>query len=149
MRKPQQLIRDGWSLSCPFCNNSVKYTYFVNWFIPTPFFYSDGCNDVLLKKSDGEQVQKLLERKKPILSELECLWKEFLKSAPAAPNGGQFSFWANVKCPFCNKEFPYNNGIRDLNVRINDSKIVLIDGAVVVGDNPEETWQVKVKINSE
>jgi len=100
----------------------------------------------LLRKSDGKIVQDLLERKTPTLPELESLWKEFLKSAPAAPNGGQFSFWANVNCPFCNKEFPYNNGIQDLNVRINDSKIVVIDGAVVVGDTPEATWQIKVKL---
>ncbi len=146
MKKPQQVVRDGWNLECIFCKEAIRYTYLVNWLLPAPFFYSDKSNDVLLRKSDELVAQKLCENNKPELTELEKLWHVFLESAPPAPNGGHFSFWSNVKCPFCKKEFPYNNGIRDLNVRIYESKIVLIDGAIVVGDDNKETWQIKVNL---
>ncbi|MEA5115464.1 MAG: hypothetical protein VB050_15720 [Geobacteraceae bacterium] len=146
MNEPEQIIRDGWTLECPFCSKTILYTYFVNWFVPTPFFYSDSSNDVLLRKSDGEKVHEILENKKLLLAELEIIWKECLKDAPPALDGGQFTLWANVKCPHCKKELPYNDGVKDLKVRIYDSRIILIDGAVVVGDSVKETWQIKVRV---
>jgi len=145
MNEPEQIIRDGWTLECPFCNKPILYTYFVNWFVPTPFFYSDSSNDVLLRKNDGEKVQKILENKNILLTELEIIWNECLRDAPPALDGGHFTFWANVKCPHCKKELPYNNGVKDLKVRIYDSRIILIDGAMVVGDNAEETWRIRVR----
>jgi len=151
MSTPKEIIRDGWILNCPFCKREILYTHFINWSVPTPFFYSDESNDVLLRKSDEKKVQELFDEKqpnsKPTIVELESLWKKILIDAPPAPNGGRFSFWANVKCPHCDTEIPYNNGNRDLNVRINDSKIVLINDAIVVGDSEEDTWEIRVRID--
>ncbi len=150
MNTPQEIVRDGWILNCPFCKEKILYTHFVNWSIPTPFFYSDGSNDVLLRKSDEKKVQELFEKKqpksKPTLHELESLWNKILIDSPPAPNGGRFTFWANVKCPHCNTEILYNNGNKDFNIRVNDSKIILINGATVIGDSENETWKIKVKI---
>ena len=84
------------------------------------------------------------KQKKITISELEKLWNELLIKAPSAPSGGHFTFWANVKCPHCKTEIPYNNGNMDLNIRINDSKIVLINDAIVVGDSEKDTWRIKI-----
>jgi hypothetical protein len=146
MSIPQEIIRDGWTLDCPYCKEKILYTHFVNWVVPTPFFYSNGSNDVLLRRSDEQRVLQLFEKKKPTVLELEKVWNAILATATLAPNGGRFTFWANVKCPHCNTEIPYNNGVKDLDVRIYDSKIVIIDGAVVVGDTAEDTWRVKIRI---
>ncbi len=145
MNKYKKIIRNGWILNCPFCNEKILYTYLINWSVPTPFFYSNVSNDILLRKSDEKKVRELFEKKgNPTILELEKLWNTILSDVPSTPNGGYFSFWANVKCPNCNIEIPYNNGIKDLNIRINDSKIVIIDGAVVVGDTENNTWKVKI-----
>lgn len=150
MNISQELIRDGWTLDCPFCKKKILYTHIVNWSVPVPFFYSDASNDVLLRKSDERRVQELFEKKqpnsRPTISELEALWKEIIIGAPSAPSGGCFSFWANVKCPHCSTEFPYNKGTKDLYTRINDSTIVLINGAILLGDSEKDTWKIIVKL---
>jgi hypothetical protein len=146
MKKYLEKTYSGWKLSCPFCTKNILYTKLTNWDMPTPFYYSDESNDVLLRNSDDKKVNQIFENKKPSLKELESMWNEFLQNAPLPPNGGKFTFWANIKCPNCKKEIPYNNGVRDINIRIYEPNIILIDGAIVVGDNDENTWRTKVEI---
>lgn len=150
MRTPEEIVRDGWILNCPYCKKEILYTHFVNWSVPIPFFYSDKSNDVLLRKSDEKKVHELFEKKqsnsKPTIVELESLWNEIILNAPPAINGGRFTMWANVKCPHCKTEFPYNNGNKDLNIRLYDSKIVLVNNAIVVGDSEKDSWKIIVRI---
>ncbi len=138
--------RSGWTLNCPFCGNKILYTQLSNWDAPVPFFYSNENNDVLLRDGDIQKVREVHLRcnEFPSLSKLKTLWEEILIDAPETPSGGTFSLWSNVKCPHCKREMPYNNGVRDLNVRIYDPKVVLIDGAIIWGDEPAKSWRVKV-----
>lgn len=137
--------RSGWLRTCPFCNGQILFTKLVNPDGLVPFFYADKSNDVLLRRSDIERVKDLVSKDLPAIDVLESIWIEIASNAPDAPSGGRFSLWSNIKCPSCGKEFPYNNGVRDINARIREPYIILIDGAVVVGDNPQENWSVKVK----
>jgi hypothetical protein len=145
--KFQELKRDGWSVGCPFCKRDIRYTLINNQQSPIPFYYSQAGNDILLRKQDELSVQKLFSKfsGKPTLRELEKLWLAILESAPDAPHGGKFGLWSNVKCTHCHKELPYNDGVKNLELRIYEPKIVAVDGAILMGDSPEESWQVKVR----
>lgn len=139
--------RKGWVLACPACERPIVYTILTNWDAPVPFFYADASNDVLLRFSDRQRVESLGEN--PDLAVLEHLWNEILSSAPVAPSGGEFGLWTNVSCPHCGYEIPYNGGVRNLSIRIYEPRIVLVDGAVVVGDVDQETWVVRVDASTE
>jgi hypothetical protein len=39
---------------------------------------------------------------------------------------------------------PYNNGVRDIYVRLWDNSVVLMDGAHVVGDGDDDSYVVRV-----
>ena len=82
------------------------------------------------------------------VSRLHRLWLEILNSAPPAPDGGIFSFWANVRCPECAYEFPYNNGNKDLPLRIFEPKIIVVDGVTIVADSPADSSVVRVQLAS-
>lgn len=140
-------IRSGWTRKCPNCKADISFTKLVNSVEMTPFFYSDGSNDVLFRTNDRNKIRELTAKGQPSVEQLASAWNEILKTAPPAPSGGKFSLWANIKCPFCKTEFPYNNGIHDLRVRLYDPHVVLIDGAVVVGDTAAESWQVSVNLS--
>ncbi|MBL0349609.1 MAG: hypothetical protein IPP68_04450 [Elusimicrobia bacterium] len=136
--------RKGWTIGCPSCSKSILYTKLVNWESPTPFFYCDSCNDVLLRKSDKKLVESRLAIKNIDVPGLEKLWEEIASNAPNCGKGGRFTVWSNVRCPHCKKELPYNSGIKNSAVRINEMEIILVDGATVIGDSSEDTWRVKV-----
>lgn len=141
--------RPGWILTCPFCGGEISYTH-LNLYDGEPFLYADGSNDVLLRESDSLKLRTHLAENIGIragngyIEELAKLWYEIERTSPEAPSGGRFKLWSNVKCPHCNKEMPYNNGNQDLAVRLNDPKVILIDGAVVLGDDIDSSWRVKV-----
>lgn len=61
--------------------------------------------------------------------------------APACLCDGQFTVWANVKCPNCTREIPYNNGVKDPFVRANDRIVIVLRGATVIGDDAESSWR--------
>lgn len=136
--------RKGRVLTCPHCSCGIRYTKLVQWFDASPFFYADRSNDVLIRESDAARVKAASAEGTPSVDRLEQLWMECLSSAPPAPSGGRFALWANVKCPHCGHELPYNRGIRDIGVRLHDTNIILVDGAIVVGDTDKDSWQVKV-----
>lgn len=145
---PRTVDRDGWTIDCPACGQPIKYTLLLNPRPPVPFFYSSTGNDVLLRRSDERKVDDLSARQSlesvPI-EELEALWLSILDDAPDAPSGGRFALWANVKCTTCGKEVPYNKGVRDLSLRIFEPRIVVVDGAMVIGDSEAESWIARVR----
>ena len=148
MKNFKKLERDGWLLSCPLCGEDIFYSIINIQQIPLPFFYAEEGNDVLLRKEDERRLERILNEDRKVVESdvLEKLWMRILKDAPEAPCGGKYGLWSNVKCPTCFHELPYNNGVRNVSLRLNEPKIVLIDGATIVGDSDEDSWQVKVNI---
>jgi len=142
----EEEVRTGSLTKCPFCGEDIAFTTLTNWDAPVPFFYSNLGNDVALRKSDIKRVDEYFLSGKKSLPELEELWNKIVNSLPPAPDGGKFELWSNVKCPHCKTEIPYNKGVRDINIRIWDPHIILIDGAVVLDDTFEDSWRVKVKV---
>lgn len=143
------LERDGWLMTCPFCGKEIRYTLINNQGRPVPFYYAEKSNDVLLRKSDERLYLALLEESEgqaPSILAMKMLWSSILRNAPPAPSGGTFSLWANVKCPHCKQEIPYNKGIKDIALRLYEPRIVLIDDSVLLGDNDENTWRIKVRL---
>lgn len=147
MKGVREIVRAGWILQCPFCNGEISYSLINIQSLPTPFFYAEQCNDVLLRRQDEIRSQDILlkyEHKRPPIVEFENLWMSILDEAPEAPCGGEFKLWSNVKCPRCRSEIPYNKGVLDLNLRIFEPKIVIVDKSIILGDSPEESWRVTV-----
>lgn len=136
------LRRKGWKVECPNCSKDFYYTVINNYDSPTPFFYAEDSNDVLLRDSDKELVKSDVKGD----GELEALWKNILKHAPNTRLGGEYKLWSNVKCTHCGFEVPYNGGVRDIRIRIYEPKIILMDNAFVIGDDAENTFQIRVDI---
>jgi hypothetical protein len=139
-------IRKGAIMPCPSCGQSFKYTVLTIQNVPIPFFYSTAGGSILLRRSDESIVAEAFASRIPTTDELETLWCEILKRSPRPPEGGTFELWANVKCPNCNYEFPYNRGYKDINLRIFEPKIIVADGVILVGDTPAETCVMKVEV---
>lgn len=147
--KIRKLERNGWEIGCPSCGERIRYSLIHNQGLPVPFFYAERCNDVLLRRSDEISVNNLLSApcgEKISLDALEKLWLSILHDAPDAPHGGRFGFWSNIKCPNCGKEVPYNHGVKNIELRIFEPRIVLVDGAILVGDSSTDTWQVHIQV---
>jgi hypothetical protein len=148
MKKLKEDIRPGATMSCPSCGKLFKYAVMTNHDAPTPFFYSNQGHSVLLRRSDEQVVMQRMAAGATGVDQLEMLWQKFLESAPPGPDGGVFTFWANVRCPHCKHEFPYNNGVKNLAMRIFEPKIILVDGSVVLGDSDADSYIVRVATNS-
>jgi len=145
----QTLERDGWLMCCSFCNNNISYTLINNYQAPVPFFYAEDCNDVLLRKSDKRQLDNIMSKENSnslTIETLDGLWNRFVQKTPVTRNGGAFGLWTNVKCPHCYSELPYNGGVRNIEIRIYEPKIVLIDRAWLIGDTKDESWEVRVRL---
>lgn len=143
----QVVNRTGWSLSCPFCGKDINYTIINNQNPPVPFFYASDSNDVLLKKKHQTIVNNEyinINTYSHNIYELKNLWLRLLEDAPPTLQGGKYSLWANVKCPNCFTEIPYNNGVKNLEMRIYEPRIILVDGAAVIGDSESESWRVNI-----
>lgn len=140
--------RSGRTVLCPKCSGSIPYTTLTNWDAPVPFFYADDSNDVLLRASDQRRSDEASATSPANINALELLWNDIVAHAPRAPSGGNFGLWTNVKCPRCRHEIPYNGGVRNIHVRIHEPKIVLVDGAIVLGDTEADTWRVCVEVAS-
>jgi hypothetical protein len=142
----KEVKRPGWTRPCPNCHGEIRYTVLKLWNGPEPFFYSDKCNDVLLRKSDAQRVPVGDTSNPQHLATLLALWELIVKDAPPSPCGGHFALWSNIKCPHCNYEFPYNRGVKSPAVRISDPTVVVVDGATVLGDGPDDSWIARVEI---
>ena len=143
--------RTGWAKPCPYCAQSIRFTKFTNWQGPVPFFYSSSGIDLLMRRSDRARVDELYKSTEdsagPSIQELKKLWLDILSHSPEPPHGGVFSLWANLSCPHCNTEFPYNRGIKDVRVRIHDPAVVVVDGVTVVEDSG--CYRVSVQVGVE
>lgn len=127
-------------VSCPECDATIQFATIHLPFVPQPFMYCQECSNVLLREADLEALDRALTGQSDMTAGTLRFYEELEQSAPNCPCGGRFSLWANVKCPSCGHEIPYNDGIRDPEVQVNDNMIVVIDGATVVKDGPQKTW---------
>jgi hypothetical protein len=146
MTEPKTTWKDGNKLECPSCHKDVLYWRFSAPSVPWPFFYCERCNNILLNLPEPPQVQPLSENPVERLDQLENYWNAVLNVAPQCPCGGRFTFWANVKCPHCWFEFPYSNGLRNVEFRIHEPYIIAVDGAIILEGDPERDWKARIQI---
>ena len=137
-------VRPGWVAACPACAGAVCYTRIRMVVGPEPFLYCNTCSNILHRRSDNKRVQaevfkKGLEWDDGILLKH---YQQLEQVAPPCPCGGKFEFWAFVKCPHCRQEFPYNAGVRNLKVRLNEDHLIILTGALVLGDGPDDTYRI-------
>lgn len=105
--------------------------------------YCTDCSNVLLRKSDNDAMGHrwyAVPKEQRGTDLVMAFYTEIEANAPLCPCGGHFMIWANVKCPHCHKEIPYNKGIKDPKVRAFDSGLIILKGAMVVDDTPEQSW---------
>ncbi len=103
-----------------------------------------------MRQSDRARVDDLYKSTEdssgPSIRELKHLWLDILSHAPEPPHGGEFTLWANLRCPHCNVEFLYNRGIKDDRVRNHDPAVVVVDGVTVVEDGGSYRVSVQVSV---
>jgi hypothetical protein len=108
-----------------------------------PFMYCERCSNVLKRRSDHVALYKLWfsrpesERGDDLVMRF---YEELEGVAPKCPCGGNFRIWANVKCPSCHYEIPYDRGHRNPATRANDYAVIMLDGATMIGDDEKSTW---------
>jgi len=136
----------GRTRDCPRCRQPIRYYVLKNWVAPTPFFYCDTCNNILLRASDARRVPAGSTIDVKDDEQLLELWETIVASAPLCPCGGRFAVWANVKCPACRQEFPYNQGVLSAALRVNERDVIVIDGAAVLGDTDEQSWVARIEL---
>ena len=144
---PKTVTRPGFIRECPVCGGKISFTFLNVQFGVMPFFYSDSGKSVLIRRSDAERLGGLLDalqKGKVNEATLQHETERLLASAPSAPDGSRFALWANVKCPKCEYEFPYNAGVRSILRKLTDPKIPLIDGMHVIADTQNESYTIKV-----
>jgi endogenous inhibitor of DNA gyrase (YacG/DUF329 family) len=140
--------RPGWIVKCPHCNEAIKYTQLTIWDAPSPFFYCNKCNNVLNRRSDEQRVlPKNNMSDEEYIAKTMTIWESILNTAPPCSCGGRFELWSNVKCPHCQYEFPYNEGVKNYAMRILERKIVIIDGTVLLGDTSDDSWIFRVRLD--
>lgn len=130
------------------CDEQFRYAVLTNQSPPTPFFYSTGGRSILLRRSDDKLAEQAMASDNKGLDQLHELWLEMLATAPTAPDGGAFELWANVRCPRCAYEFPYNKGSNNIAVRLYEAKIIVVDGSTIVGDSDADSYVIDVAIRS-
>ena len=141
MNRVNRVERPCRSVPCPTCGGDIRFTTMrLNW--PQPFLYCNACSNILRRESDRKKVQAALDRWGS-RTEDEVLHEHYLQlesSAPPCPCGGRFELWANVKCPHCQVTVPYSSRDPDLHVRLNDETMVVLDQAMVLGNDDLTTF---------
>ena len=130
------------TVPCPACGGAIRFVTMRMIRGPEPFLYCNSCSNILDRESDRKKVQAALNRRGS-RTEDEVLHEHYLQlesSAPPCPCGGRFELWANVKCPHCQVTVPYSSRDPDLHVRLNDETMVVLDQAMVLGNDDLTTF---------
>ena len=144
MGEVRRVERTCETVPCPACGGAIHFATMRLIRGPQPFLYCNSCSNILARDSDRKKVQAALDRRGS-RTEDEVLHEHYLQlesSAPPCRCGGRFELWANVKCPHCHVTVPYDDGEHDPHVRLNDDMLVVLDQAVVLGDDDLTTYQV-------
>lgn len=101
-------------------------------------FYANDSNDVLVRSDWFSKIDTQLQQGTPdasVLADIAIL----LAGVPGGAN--KYSVWSNIKCPKCNREFPYRfKG--NLKMRLEDVGVVLVDGCEL--DSDEGVFAIEV-----
>lgn len=123
--------RYGWNARCPKCSGLINYTILNIDPGMDVFLHCERCSNFCLRSEDREVLLQMLNAAEANPEEaLAKIYKWLIDALPSCGCGGNFTLWANVKCPSCGEEIPYNNGVRDLEVRFHESKIVWSENSV-------------------
>ena len=127
----------GKTRPCPNCKNSFKYTWLsgMNQQIGV---YSKNQSCLLLSKKLNSAIQELLQIQAVDDLDIGIKIEQLLSFYNPIYN---FSLWNNIKCPFCNYEFPYVGGIQQ---RLTDFKVIIIDGMKIITDLDNESYEVLI-----
>ena len=141
--------RPGWCLDCPHCKKQVRYTELTIDSGMEPFLYSSDTADFVLRDEDIHCLVSLVSGTEPTISELRKFYHELESTLAPCPTGGRFQVWANVKCPHCNYEFPYNRGVTSEAIRYFETKIVWVEGATAFrGPSEPSNRLARVKLSA-
>jgi len=124
--------RPGWAVQCPKCHDEIRYTVLNVEPGIDIYLFCENSSDFCLRDEDREEVLNLAtvindEVNKNLLKEV---YQRLEISLPSCKDKGQFKIWSNAKCSNCGYEFPYNNGVRNEDLRFKESKIVWVEGAI-------------------
>lgn len=123
--------RQGWCMRCPSCGKDIRYTVLSITTGLEPFLYCKGSSDFVLRDEDTELVvRRVGNGRLPTVDQLRGIYDELEQGLDPCPGNGTFDRWANVKCPGCEYEFPYNDGVRAEELRYYETKVVWIEGAI-------------------
>lgn len=134
-------------VTCPQCQNAIRYTTLHLTITPHPFMYCEQCSNVLLRDSDQERMFHVLDHTpdNQMSDAVMRYLEEMEAAAPLCTCGGKFTTWAYVKCPTCHFQIPYNDGVQDPEVRAHNRVVIVIDGAKVIGDSPKNSWEFRCR----
>lgn len=126
--------RAGREMSCPSCAALFKFTVMNIVPMEDIYLYCDACSNFVLREEDREQAinaKRRCEHTESLSQEIKYIYRNLEQSLPACECGGHFRLWSNVKCPVCHYEFPYNNGVRDIDFRIQEGRVIWVEGATI------------------
>lgn len=126
-------------VECSQCSTTIRFTT-LHLTPPHPFMYCNRCSNVLLRDSDQATLIQALDGVQDHTTATLHYFEAMESTAPPCPCGGHFSIWAYVKCPSCDLELPYNRGVRDPQVRVQNRVVIVVDGAKVLGDGVQSSW---------
>jgi len=135
--------RAGWKGECPSCHSPFLWTKFNLMNGVQPYLYCERSGNILLRQTDLDQVHAVARsngQREPSLEQLRVIWVEMESKAPLCHCGARFSFLARPKCLTCGHNLLA--GGRDELIQSN--WIIILDGAIVVKDTIESSYQVRV-----
>lgn len=123
--------RPGWEMKCPKCSKDIMYTVLKIASGEDVYLLCDRCSNFTLRDEDRLSNQFMnVQNELPQLDKLRMLYEKLEHDLPKCDCGGSFRIWSNVKCPNCAYEFPYNNGVKDEEVRFLETTIIWIRKAI-------------------
>ena len=130
-----KIQRVGKMLICPSCKKNLKYSWLSGLNSQVGVYSTDGSSVLVSEKFNiALKNMQLLYND----DELATAIKEYLSTN--FPDS-QYEIFSNVRCTHCHYEFPYDF-LTNIQLRLRDTHIVLIDGIKLVEDNQISVVQV-------
>lgn len=133
--KTVELVCAG-KLTCPDCMMEIPAWRSSGMSQMSPHFYCSDCSNAILREKD-----RRLAWDNQSLVVLQVI----ASSLPDCECSGKFEPGANPKCPTCHYEFRHQSSLLE---RLSDPHVILIDGAVMYGDDGPE-YKVLITPRSE
>jgi len=124
------------SLACGSCHSETKAWRTSGMSESSPHFYCTRCSNVILRRKDQDQLRRE--------GASEDLLRQIAADLPLCPCGGRFAPGGNPKCPMCGREFADE---RTPLLRLNEPRMVVVNGACIFGDDPNGADAYRVMID--